>query len=92
MFLLCVRTPCTQKLDCELPNYGRNQPLPGSKPDSDEDEPIKSDLLTDQPLDFLSAVSDIPPEVTVTIDNVASDVKAGESALPAGVIEVTRRP
>lgn len=97
---LLARTPCTQKSDSELPNYGRNHPLPSDKPDSDEDEPIKTDLLSDQPLDFLSAVPEVPglpPDTSTSkvpggglLGDEPEDVTEDEETpLPEGVVEVS---
>ncbi|XP_067939156.1 transcription factor E4F1-like [Watersipora subatra] len=43
------RIPCNQKRDTELPNYGKNMPLPGQPlpPQTDED-PLESHLLSEE--------------------------------------------
>lgn len=40
-----VRTPCTQKRDSDLPNYGKKVPLPGEVVCENEDDPVRTDLL-----------------------------------------------
>ena len=65
--------PCSQKHDTELPNYGRNMPLPGQQaPPETVHDPLESHLLTEEFLvpeltsakeEALLGVSDKEPEL-----------------------------
>lgn len=79
------QTPCTQKLDSDLPNYGRKHRLPNEELTDEPDEPITTDLFSEQPLlDLQQAVElDLPLTNPETSDDAATATGDSSTSLDA---------